>query len=123
MRENEALRSEKENLAKMKNAPVEDLAIRSTSEVKENELLKKHFFEKNQEIERMMAQVMDSNGEASSAQIQSLLQQKPDTLESLMKFLIYLVLHKEELTPKEGETRSHKAKQSLYELIMNDQNL
>ena len=35
--------------------------------------------------------------------MRQVLQQKPETIESLLKFLIYLVLHKEEVEVKKDE--------------------
>jgi len=40
-----------------------------------------------------------------------------------MKFLIFLVLHKEEMTPKEGATKAHRTKESLMNLLLKDPNL
>ena len=47
-----------------------------------------------------------------------MLQQKPETIEALLKFLIYLVLHKEEV--EVDEESAEKTRKSLLELLKTD---
>lgn len=62
-----------------------------------------YYTKKNTDIEQLIRQVMKGKQEDNNAQAEeevkmaNVLKQKPETIESLLKFLIYLVLHKEEV--------------------------
>ena len=59
--------------------------------------------------------------------------QSPEQIESLLRFLIYLVLHKEKMDPEEykrggqgvdsRESQTERTKKSLLELLKNDDSL
>ena len=58
-------------------------------------------------------------------------QSSPEQIESLLRFLIYLVLHKEKMDPEEykkgsagdQESQTERTKKSLLELLKNDESL
>lgn len=56
--------------------------------------------------------------------------QSPEQIESLLRFLIYLVLNKEKMTPedyskdaKDPTSKTEQTKKSLFELLKSDDNL
>ena len=56
--------------------------------------------------------------------------QSPEQIESLLRFLIYLVLHKEKMSPEEyaksqegKDSPTEQTKKSLLELLKNDESL
>ena len=56
--------------------------------------------------------------------------QSPEQIESLLRFLIYLVLHKEKMSPEEykqggaaAESQTERTKKSLLELLKTDESL
>lgn len=86
--ENERLRREKESLEKLAKAPVDE-AIKQTPENQELERAKDFYVQKNIEVEQLIKQVMGEKAEAPK-------DLKPESIESLLKFLVYIVLNKEE---------------------------
>ena len=84
--------------------------LNKASANKELQQAKDYYTNKNVEIDMLIKQVMAERGGPSAEEIaeeqikmRTVLQQKPETIESLLKFLIYLVLHKEEVEVKKDE--------------------
>lgn len=88
----------------MAKAPV-DQAIKQTTESKEIEKAKDFYVNKNIEVEQLIKQVM--SGQTSQQQ-----ELKSESVESLLKFLTYVVLNKEEQNGK-----------SLLDMLKNDDKL
>ena len=70
--------------------------------------------------------------EAGAANLpSSIIGKSPEQIESLLRFLVTLVLHKEEMSPEEyenkteklGQTRTERTKKSLLELLKSDESL
>jgi len=53
----------------------------------------------------------------------ALIAKKPETLESLLRFLIYIVLHQEKASQADPQKVSESAKKSLLELLKSDEQL
>ena len=71
---------------------------------------------------------------AASGAGKSIMGQSPEQIESLLRFLIYLVLHKEKMDPEEykrggqgsiesRDSQTERTKKSLLELLKNDESL
>lgn len=89
------------------------------------------------EIEQLIQQVMSGGaeppktGEVGAPSLPaSLAGQSPEQIESLLRFLIYLVLHKEKMSPRTyekaggpGGSEAERTKKSLLELLKSDESL
>lgn len=72
----------------------------------------------------------EGDPKAGSGLPASVLGKSPEQIESLLRFLIFLVLHKEKMTPeeyeksaKEDSSRTERTKKSLLELLKTDDSL
>lgn len=146
--ENEKLKKESEQLdEKMKNP--DEVLIKSSVENQELEKAKDYYLSKNIEIEQLIQQVMNgtsgspaeprvdesaaNKGDGAEPAGKKLMGQSPEQIESLLRFLIYLVLHKEKMDPEEykkgeaagesKESQTERTKKSLLELLKNDESL
>ena len=110
--ENEKLKAEGQKIENKISNPDED-ALKQSAENQEIEKAKEYYLNKNVEIEQLIQQVMsgdykqpaDAAADGGKADViasaKSLMGQSPEQIESLLRFLIYLVLHKEKMDPAE----------------------
>ena len=68
--------------------------------------------------------------EAKGTTVSGIMGQSPEQIESLLRFLIYLVLNKEKMTPEDyqkgssdPESKTEQTKKSLFELLKSDEGL
>ena len=114
-KENQKLKRESEQIDQKISKP-DEATIKSSAENQELEKAKEYYLSKNIEIEQLIKQVMNGTsgppkdprmsdpaaaGLGTSGMSQSIMGQSPEQIESLLRFLIYLVLHKEKMDPEE----------------------
>lgn len=102
----------------MAQAPATE-AIKNTAENLELEKAKQYYAGKNREVEQLIRQVM--TGEKTSASDAQPKILKPESVESLLKFLIYVVMNQEDVKA-EGGGDGQQAK-SLLDMIKTDEKL
>ena len=103
MEENERLKQEKIKLEQNMKKP-DEATIKSSAENQELEKAKDYYLNKNIEIEQLIQQVMKGDitpPKGMNLPGKSLMDKSPEGIESLLRFLIYLVLHKEKMSPEE----------------------
>jgi hypothetical protein len=98
----EMLRREKDSLEQMSKVPVSE-AIKQTEDFKEIERAKQFYASKNAEVEQLIQQVM-TGGKAPAVQKKRDL--KPESVESLLKFLTHIVLNQEQTSSIQPEGKS-----------------
>ena len=84
-------------------------------------MAKDYYLSKNIEIEKLIEQVMSGSFEPPTqeeakgrpSQAAAIMGQKPEQIESLLRFLIYLVLHKEKMSPEEYKKSGEDSKNNL----------
>ena len=85
----------------------DEATIKSSAENQELEKAKDYYLNKNIEIEQLIQQVMKGDitpPKGMNLPGKSLMDKSPEGIESLLRFLIYLVLHKEKMSPEENMT-------------------
>lgn len=93
------------------------------------EELQEFYLKQNAEIETLIRQIMEvqflEKKEPGKQDILSpaLIAKKPETLESLLRFLIYIVLHQEKASQTDPQKVSESAKKTLLELLKSDEEL
>ena len=108
--------------------------MQATPENQEIEKAKAWFLQANSEIDRLIEQVTGGSGEEAKNLAQGLpassMSKNPEQLDSLLRFLITLVLHEQKMTPEDyqnqgmmDQSATAKAKKSLLELLKNDESL
>lgn len=118
--ENEQLKKERERLISEQNQPLAE-AIKKTPENVEIEKAKEFYLNKNLEIEQLIKQVMTQSSKGEPISDDQLKPLNPESVESLLKFLIYIVLHKEEAP--DATSQKDQAKKSLLEVLKTDDKL
>ena len=114
--QNEKLRKEKLRLLQENSAPMAE-SISQIPEVAQLQRTKELFEQKNSEIEQLIRQVIRSEQEQSSEP-----ELDQESLDNLLRYLIYIVLDKED-GPVDSIERAENARRSLLDLLKSNDNL